>query len=456
MLGRIKSYKPYYWSTFLLAGPVVISQLGHTLVQTADTVIVGHFAGTIPLAAVSLVHSVFMVVLVIGLGIAYGLTPLIAQENGRSNKEACARLLSNSFWLNAISGLLLYCLVYYGSMYAVEHLDQDPRVVKEAKPYLFLLSLSILPLMVFNTFKQFAEGLGFTKQAMNITIWGNVLNIVLAIILVKGMFGLPALGIRGVGIATLIDRIMMMLVMSAYVMRSAVFRPYIQHFKLTYLNKGKLWNILKIGAPVAMQYVFEIGAFAGAALIAGKISAEAQASHQVAITLAAMTYMMASGIASAATIKTGNSFGNKNYFRLQRFAVSSYHLVLVFMLVAAAIFAIFNQYLPFLITDDTAVVYIASQLLIIAGLFQLFDGTQVVGLGVLRGMGDVNVPTFITFVAYWIVGLPIGYVLGVELGLGVKGVWYGLTLGLLTSSLLLYARYRAVIGKYLVQQREQN
>lgn len=449
MLGRLKSYKPYYLSTFLLAGPVVVSQLGHTLVQTADTVIVGHFAGKIPLAAVSLVHSVFMVVLVIGLGIAYGLTPLIAQENGRSNKEECARLLSNSFWLNALSGALLFCFVYFGSMYAVEHLDQDPRVVKEAKPYLFLLSLSIFPLMIFNTFKQFAEGLGFTKQAMNITIWGNIFNILLAIILVKGMFGFKPMGIKGVGIATLTDRILMMIVMALYVLKSSIFRAYIRHFRLTYLDKGKLWNILKIGAPVAMQYVFEIGAFAGAALIAGKISADAQASHQVAITLAAMTYMMASGIASAATIKTGNSFGNKNYFRLQRFAVSSYHLVLIFMSVAAIIFAVFNKYLPYLITDDITVVAIASQLLIIAGLFQLFDGTQVVGLGVLRGMGDVNVPTFITFIAYWVVGLPVGYVFGVVLDWGVKGVWYGLTLGLLTSSLLLYARYRAVIGRHM-------
>jgi len=190
MLQNIKSNKIYYLSTMALAGPVVISQLGHTLVQTADTIIVGHFAGTIPLAAVSLVHSVFMVVLVIGLGIAYGLTPLIAQENGRQNYKECAKLLSNSFWLNIVSAILLFLFVFYGSMFAMEHADQDPEVVETAKPYLLILSLSIMPLMIFNTFKQFAEGLGFTKQAMNITIWGNVLNVIIAVILVKGMFGI--------------------------------------------------------------------------------------------------------------------------------------------------------------------------------------------------------------------------------------------------------------------------
>src|SRR5690606_1250047 len=190
-----KSYKLYYLSTLALAGPVMISQLGHTLVHTADSIVVGHFAGTIPLAAVSLVHSVFMIVMVMGIGISYGLTPLIAQENGRKNYGACGVLLSNSLFINVLSGLLLFGLVYFGSMAAIDHLGQDPAVVREAKPYLFILSLSIVPLMIFNTFKQFAEGLGFTRQAMNITIWGNVLNVLLAIVFVKGMFGVEPMGV---------------------------------------------------------------------------------------------------------------------------------------------------------------------------------------------------------------------------------------------------------------------
>lgn len=446
MLHRYyKRNKRFYWSTFALAGPVVISQLGQTLVQTADTVVVGKFAGTIPLAAVSLVHSVFIVVMVIGLGISYGLTPLIAQENGKGNKDNCGKLLSNSLWLNVATAILLFALVNFGSMYAIQHMDQDPRVVETAKPYLLILMLSIVPLMVFNTFKQFAEGLGFTKQAMNITIWGNVLNILLSIILAKGMFGITPLGIVGVGYATLIDRILMMLAMSVYVLRSQTFKVYINKFRLFHVDFSRVKNIFKIGAPVALQYVFEVGAFAAASLIAGKIGAVEQASHQVAITLAAMTYMMASGIASAATIKTGHSYGKANMQRVQRFATVSYHLALFFMIICALIFATFNQYLPWLISNDEAVIRISAQLLIIAGLFQLFDGTQVVGLGILRGMGDVNIPTLITFVAYWIVGIPTAYLFGVYWGIGVKGVWYGLTLGLLTSSLLLFLRYRFII-----------
>lgn len=327
----------------------------------------------------------------------------------------------------------------------MQHTGQNPEVVKTANPYLLILSLSILPLMIFQTFKQFAEGLGFTKQAMNITIWGNVLNVILAIILVKGMFGITPMGVKGVGIATLIDRFLMMVVMAWYVLRSSNFKMYLQHFSLKFVEFSRVVAIIKIGIPVAMQYVFEIGAFAVAALMAGRLGSTEQAAHQTAITLVAMTYMMASGIASAATIKVGHSFGKQNYSRIQNFAKASYHLVVVFMLFFAIIFMVFNKYLPYLITNDAQVLVIASQLLIIAGIFQIFDGAQVVGLGSLRGVGDVNIPTLITFISYWLIGLPFSYFLGVYLHFGINGIWYGLTLGLLASSVLLYLRFKYII-----------
>ena len=165
-----QKYKPFYKDNLTLAIPVVISQLGHTLVHTADSVIVGQFAGTIPLAAVSLVNSTFMVIMVIGIGISYGLTPLIAQEDGKGNKIECSKLLINSLLLNAVFGILLFAILYFGSVFFLDHINQPPAVVEQAKPYLNLLGISIIPLMIFLTFKQFAEGLGFTKQAMKISI----------------------------------------------------------------------------------------------------------------------------------------------------------------------------------------------------------------------------------------------------------------------------------------------
>jgi len=238
-----------------------------------------------------------------------------------------------------------------------------------------------------------------------------------------------------------------MLAMMIFVLRSKYFREYIRNFKIKYIDQQRIKSILKIGAPVAFQYVFEVSSFAGASILAGKIGALEQASHNVALTLASMAYMAGSGIAAATTIKIGTAYGKQNFMRLEKFAKISYQLVIVFMIVTATIFALFNEYLPHIISKDHEVIFLASQLLIIAGLFQLFDGTQVVGLGILRGIGDVNIPTILTFIAYWIVGIPSGYVMGITLEWGAKGIWYGLTLGLLTSSILLYTRYRYIINK---------
>ena len=440
-------YRTYYRDNLKLAIPVVISQLGHTLVQTSDTIIVGHFAGTISLAAVSLASSIFVVPMVLGIGISYGSTPLIAQNNGRGDFEECGQLLSNSLLINLISGILLFAIVSLGAVYVLDHLNQSPEVARQAKPFLLFLALSIIPMLVFNTFKQFAEGLGFTKQAMMISIWGNILNICLGITFVKGLFGIHPMGIIGVGYSTLIDRCVMATVMGIYVFRSKNFKKYLKGFSLKNIDRSRCFQILGIGAPVAMQYGFEVSAFSGAAVIVGSIGLVELAAHQIAINLASITYMMSSGLAAAAAIKSGNYFGAKDHANLRLSTRASYHIVIAFMCITALMFTFAHQYLPWIYTSDTSVIAIAAQLLIIAAFFQLFDGTQVVGLGILRGMGDVNVPTIITFLAYWVIGLPLGYFLGISLKWGVSGIWYGLVVGLMISAVLLFIRFKK-ISKY--------
>jgi MATE family multidrug resistance protein len=447
MLSIYQKYKSHYGDNLKLAIPVVISQLGHTLVQMSDTIIVGHFAGTVSLAAVSLATSIFMVPMIIGIGISYGSTPLIAQHNGRKEYAECGQLLSNSLFINVITGIVLFGLVALGSIYFLDHLHQAPEVLAQAKPFLMLLASSVIPMLVFNTFKQFAEGLGFTKQAMMISIWGNVLNICLGITFVKGLFGIAPMGIMGVGYSTLIDRCVMALVMGIYVFRSPNFKAYLKGFALRNIDRVRSFSILKIGAPVALQYAFEISAFSAAAVIIGTISLQQLAAHQIAINLASMTYMMSSGLSAAAAIKSGNYFGVKDHQSLRLSANASYHIVLVFMSITALIFALANHVLPWIYTSDTSVITIAAQLLILAAIFQLFDGTQVVGLGILRGMGDVNIPTVITLLAYWVIGLPVGYLFGIHLKQGVNGVWYGLVLGLMISSVLMFVRYK-IISKH--------
>ena len=444
MISLYNKYKTYYRDNLKLAIPVVISQLGHTLVHTSDTIIVGHFAGTISLAAVSLASSIFVVPMVIGIGISYGSTPLIAQNNGRKNYAECGQLLSNSLLINLLSGIVLFGLISLGAVYFLDNLDQSPNVVSQARPFLLFLALSIIPMLIFNTFKQFAEGLGFTKQAMMISIWGNVLNICLGIIFVKGLFGIEPMGIIGVGYSTLIDRCVMALVMGIYVFRSKNFKVHLKSFAIKNIDRKRCLQILGIGGPVAMQYGFEVSAFSGAAVLVGTIGLVELAAHQIAINLASITYMMSSGFAAAAAIKSGNYFGVKDHNKLRLATNASYHVVIVFMCLTAMIFTFGNNLLPWIYTSDNHVIFIAAQLLIIAAIFQLFDGTQVVGLGVLRGMGDVNIPTFITFLAYWVIGLPLGYYLGISLSLGVSGIWYGLVIGLMVSAILLYVRFKNI------------
>lgn len=441
-------YKPHYRENLKLAIPVVISQVGHVLTQVSDSVVIGHFAGTIALAGVSLGNNIFIIVLVIGLGISYGITPLIAQQNGRENFAECGRLLANSLFINVLAGILFCGLLFFGSELVLPHLGQSRKVIEQARPFLNLLALSFIPMLIFSTFKQFTEGLGFTKQAMQISIWGNVINIVLGVTFVKGLFGITPMGIRGVGYSTLIDRCIMAIVMGVYVFRSPNFRKYLSGFTYTFIEKARSLQILKIGIPVSLQYVFEVSAFAGAGILMGTISPVAQAAHQVALSMASLTYIMASGVASAAAIKSGNNFGAKNHESLRASAISSYHIVIVFMSITALMFAFGNQLLPWIYTSDKAVIAIAAQLLIIAAFFQLFDGTQVIGLGILRGMGDVNIPAFITFLAYWILGIPVGYLLGIQFKMGAIGIWYGLTLGLMVASLLLFIRFQAISKKY--------
>ena len=437
-------YKPHYKSNLKLAIPVVISQLGHPMVSFFSAMIVGQFSGTLALAAVALANSYFNLCMITGIGISFGLTPLIAQEDGRKDYFNCGRLLSHSLVINLISGLLLFACIYAGAVFGLEHMGQTIEVAREAGPLLKWLGLSIIPLMIFLTFKQFAEGLGLTKQAMQISIWGNIINIIAGIILVKGMFGIPPMGVRGIGYSTLIDRTIMALAMSIFVLRSQKCRKYLKGFRLGGFTKNYFKQLTNMGIPVALQYIFEASTFSAAAIMVGWIGAVEQAAHLVAMNIATMTYMMASGLSAAAAIRSGNHTGMKDFRQLRISAISSYHITIVMMLIAGLLMVIFKDWLPLLFSEDLSLIHIASGLLVIAAFFQIFDGTQVVGLGILRGMGDVKLPTLFTFIAYWGFGMPIAWLLGIHTSLGVYGIWLGLLIGLLISSVLLFFRFQRI------------
>lgn len=424
-------------TTFLLAYPVMLTQLGQVSVGIADSMMVGRI-GALPLAASSLANSIFFVVMMFGIGISMGLTPLVSMASGKGKLKRISRLFSHSLWINASTGLLLTGLILAFSQ-GLQILDQPAAVTELAKPYLLIITASLVPLMLFQTFKQLAEGLSQTKQAMVITIFSNLVNVFLNYVLIWGVWGFPELGLNGAGWATLFSRVLMMLLMGGYVLyakRYAVYRLSLVRAKASFPMAVR---ILKIGVPTGFQFIFEVSAFSAAAIMMGWIGINALAGHQIALNLASISYMMATGLATAGMIRVSHYVGKGDFRAMREAGLVVFGMVTVFMLGCALLFFAFRFYLPTLYIDDPQVISLAASLLILAGFFQISDGVQVVGLGVLRGLEDVKVPTLVTFFAYWGLGLPLGYWLAFGMGMAEQGIWVGLLIGLtLTAGMLLY------------------
>ena len=440
------SYRQHFTKTFSIAYPVMLSQLGHILVGIADSIMVGR-AGTELLAAASLANSIFHVLLMFGIGLSYGITPLVAQADGEGDDHKITRLLRHGLLLCLVAGIVLFLILFFSSS-VLGYMDQPARVVELAGPYLIIIGVSIIPLMFFQNFKQFSEGLSFTKQTMFVTIASNVINVVLNYVLIFGKFGFPALGLNGAGWATLVSRTFMAVAMFGFVYFAPSFRKFRDGFALNKIKATYFKPMLKIGLPSGIQFIFEVGAFSFAAVMMGWLGTLPLAAHQIAISLVSLSYMMASGISAAATVRVGNQIGRRDRFNLGRAGNTGFIMAVVFMSCCALLFVVFHGFLPSLYVDDPSVISMAGSLIIIAAIFQISDGIQVVGLGALRGMSDVKAPTVITLFAYWVLAIPVSYVLGFIFDLGPEGVWYGLLTGLSIAALLLFIRFQLLVKKF--------
>lgn len=434
----LQSYRTHIKTTFSIAYPVMLSQLGHILVGVADSMMVGAL-GAEPLAAVSLANSLVSLGLMFGIGVSIAITPLVAAADGGDTTHDQSQIFRHGLVINIIGGFVLAGLLI-ASASALPWLDQPPRVEELTTPYLIIVSLSMLPFMVFQTFRQYAEGLSFTRTAMVITLSANGLNVLLNYLLIYGYAGFPAMGLNGAGLATLIARGAMAGAMAYYVVRSSWFRWV--PVQLRSLQRTLVRKMLKIGVPTGFQYIFEVGMFSFASIMMGWLGAQSLAAHQIALNLAAVSYMVATGLAAAATVRIGNQLGKRDMPNLRRVGWSALAMSAVLMSVSAGIFLLFNRWLPTLYIDEAPVVNIAASLLVIAAFFQLSDGIQAVGLGILRGMADVKIPTLITLVSYWGIGLPIAYVLAFPVGWGGTGIWIGLLTSLTVAAAWLVWRFR--------------
>ena len=419
-----------------LSFPIMIGQLGHITVGVVDSIMIGNVS--IPqLGAVSLSTSIFGFILLFCIGLSYGITPLISSK--KSDDNYISMTFYNGLYLNMFFTILLVITTIY-SKYFLKYLGQDEEVLFHTYKYLDIISISLVPLMLFQTFKQFIEGLGFTKPAMFISIFSNVINILLNAILIFGLFGFPRLEIVGAAYATLISRIFMFIIIFIYCFNSKRFQQYILRLNIS-LNYTSFKAIFSIGFTSGLQYIFEVGAFTVATVIIGSIGAIQLASHQIALNLASISYMIASGIGSASMISLGHYFGVGDKSEIRKSGYSNFILVLILMIISAFIFIVFRDILPSFYVDDYEVISLASSLLIIAGFFQLSDGIQAVGLGILRGIRDTKIPTLVTFISYWVIAVPLSYYLGIISDYGLFGVWIGLSVGLTIAAVFHVLRF---------------
>jgi MATE family multidrug resistance protein len=409
------------------------------MMGVVDSLMVG-VLGPVPLAAASLGNSLTILIFIVGIGVSFAVTPLVAISVGAKKFTECGIYFRQSLLVNVTFALILMSVTIFCSELII-YFNQPVEVIGIAKSYTKILGLSAIPMMLFQTYKQFIEGLSVMKPAMIITIFANIVNAFTNWILIFGNLGFPALGLDGAGWATFSSRLFMASGLMIYVMNKQFFKQYDVSFHFKNINIPVIKKILSLGLPSGIQYFFEVGAFAFAVLMIGWLGTNQLAAHQIAINLASISFMVVLGLSTAGSIRVGNAVGEQNVKSVRQAGFTTILLAICFMAMSGLVFIVFRNLLPTLYIDNDAVISIASSLLVIAALFQLSDGIQAVGVGILRGLTDVKIPTAITFIAYWVVGLPTGYLLGFNLGYDVEGVWVGLLAGLTTSAVLLTLRF---------------
>ena len=453
------SYTKEFSYNLKLAYPVILGMLGHTFVSFVDNVMVGQL-GTAELAAVSLGNSFIFIAMSIGIGFSTAITPLVAEADSENDFSKGKSAFKHGLFLCTVLAVLLFVILLFSKplMYIM---DQPEAVVALALPYLDLVAFSLVPLIVFQAFKQFSDGMSLTKYPMYATILANVLNVFINYILIFGKFGFPEMGIVGAAVGTLVSRFVMLFYLWFLLVKRKKSKAYITELKLFTLTKAAIKKLINLGLPSAMQMFFEVGIFTMAIWLSGTLGKNAQAANQIALNLSSMTFMVAMGLSVAAMVRVGNQKGLNDFKALKRIAESIFFLGFIFAVIFALVFVVFNNALPNLYVnfdnaliklDTIEVVKIASVLLLAAAVFQITDSLQVIVLGALRGLQDVYIPTLITFIAYWLIGFPISYFLGKTDAYGSLGIWLGLLAGLSAAAIMLYIRFVYLTKRLILQQ----
>jgi MATE family multidrug resistance protein len=453
---NISQYTKEFKYNLQLAYPVVLGMLGHTLIMIVDNIMVGKLGST-ELAAVSLANSMIFVALSLGIGFSTAITPIVGEADAEKDSEKIRSAFHNGLFLCVILGFLLFGLVVLGKP-IMEMLHQPKEVIVLAKPFLDWVGFSLVPLIIYQGYKQFADGLSMTKYSMYAIVMANILHVIINYCLIYGVWIFPKMGIVGAALGTVISRIAMVVFMHIILARQEQLKTYFHNFSFSEIKKETIQKIVNLGVPSALQMLFEVVLFTAAIWLCGNIGKTSQAANQIALSLASMTFMFAMGLSVVSMIRVSNQKGLNDYKNLVVVARSIFLLVILIEIFFAFLFIVLHNIVPSLfldmenskqLLDNKEVVLIASKLLLVAAVFQISDGIQVVVLGALRGLQDVKIPMYITFVAYWVIGFPISYYLGEYTELKAIGVWIGLLAGLSAAALFLYIRFHLITKKLI-------
>ncbi|MFY8065972.1 MAG: MATE family efflux transporter [Flavobacterium sp.] len=453
----LSQYTKEFSYNLQLAYPVIIGMLGHTLIGIVDNIMVGKLGST-ELAAVSLGNSMIFVAMSLGIGFSTAITPIVAESDAETDISKIRSAFYHGLFLCTILGILLFGLVLLAKP-IMELLHQPKEVITLAKPYIDWVAFSLVPLIIYQGYKQFADGLSLTKVSMYAIVMANILHVIINYLLIYGLWIFPKMGILGAALGTVISRIAMVIFMHIILSRKEQLKQYFQNFSFDEIKKEMINKIVNLGFPSAMQMLFEVLLFTAAIWLCGNIGKTSQAANQIALSLASMTFMVAMGLSVVSMIRISNQKGLNDYKQLVIVARSIFLLAILIEILFAIMFVALHQVLPYMflnmeiksqLLDNQEVIAIAAKLLLVAAVFQISDGMQVVVLGALRGLQDVKIPMYITFVAYWIVGFPVSFYLGNYTSLKAVGVWIGLFAGLTVAAVFLFMRFHYLTKKMII------
>ena len=424
--------------------PIMIGQLGIIILSFADTMMVGR-CGTAELGAASFVNNMFNLVIVFSTGFSYGLTPFVGNHYGRGENASVGRILKNALVVNAVvaAGLMALMFILYLN---IHRLGQPAELLPLMRPYYIVLLISLLFVLLFNAFKQFADGITDTVTPMAILLGGNVVNIFLNWILIYGNCGMPRMGLLGAGVATLTARVLMLLCFVVVFFVAKRYRPYVQGFKDAAVNRKDFAALNKMGMPVGLQMGMETASFSLSTIMVGWLGTVALAAHQVMLTVGQLGFMMYYGMAAAVAVRASNFHGQGDMLRVRENVSAGFKIILVMAAAVSIPLLIVRNSLGYFFTDSAEVAAMVAQLVIPFVIYQFGDGLQCNYSNALRGISDVKMVMVYAFIAYFLISLPSAYLFGFVLDWGLTGIWMSFPLGLTSAGLLFWRRYRKSIS----------